>query len=298
MKWIAVVFAAVVSAAIFAVPASATKAASPSAQAKAQAKAQTQAAKRARADQKRALKQQLAAAKAELKQSVATVKANKNALEAAKREVLRLDKSIVKARQAVIEAVDARRDQKWSDKSVAAVEQADAYRNSLVEQRKVANEARQTAVNLLFNARTQRQKAIDNKAAAKFAVKNGPPPVGAPAFSSKGVLQLKAVDYNVYASTPALGQFVIGKAPASGPVGPAEPPLPAGSVLPPLPTNATIKAPDEPPLPSANAAPKAPPEPPLSRAALTVARADSPYQIIPMSVFKQNANQGSPAPQQ
>jgi hypothetical protein len=294
MRWLVIVFAVFVSAAMVSVPASADRKGSPSAQAKTAAKAQSQAAKRARAEQKQVLKQQLAAAKANLKLSVATVKANKNALLAAKREVLRLDKSIEKARQALRAAVDARRDQKWSDKSVAAVEQADANVKSLVEQRKVANDARFNADGLLFNARTQRQRDIDNTAAAKLAVKRGLPPNGQPVFRRNTPTRLVAVDYFAYSVAPSLGQLVIGRAPAPGPVAPPEPP-------PPLPDNAPLRGPTpppEPPSPSDKAAPKAPPEPPLSRAALTVARAESPYQIIPMSVFKQNANAQGPAPQQ
>lgn len=283
MKWFVIAFALFTSAVIVAVPASADRKGAPTAQAKAAAKAQAKAAKQARAEQKKALKQELAAAKAELKQAKATVKQDKALLLKATRDVMRLDKSIATAQKALSEAVRTRQAQKWSDQSVAAVEQAQTSLDGLKAQRPTLTDARFDANSLLFNAKAQRQKAMDAKAAAKLAVKKGPPPVGQPAFSRAGVLQLKAIDFDAYAVAPALGPLLYGPAPLSGSVAPPEPAPPA--ILPP-PASAS-KRPPEPP----------PPEPPLSRTALTIARAESPYQIIPMSVFKQNANEAArPAP--
>lgn len=277
MKWFVIALAMFASAAIVALSASADRKGAPSAQAKAAAKAQVKAAKQQRAAAKAVFKRDLANAKAGLKAPKADLKAAKAALKRALREEAQLEKASTKADKAVAAAaaaVGATRPptaQALADRDAAQKTASDTWA-SWQAARKATEDRRgdlQNAKQKMFNAKAE----VGYK---KYLI-HTLPPVGKPVFNKNGVLQLKAVDYVVYAATPSLQKVLFPRPPASGPVAPAEPDapkmkLPAG--ISPPPSGAQVIA---------------PPEPPLTRAALTVARAESPYQIIPMSVFKQNA---------
>lgn len=272
MKWFVIALAMFASATIVADPASADRKGAPSAQAKAAAKAQVKAAKQQRAAAKAALKQDLVNAKEGLKAPKADLKAKKAALRRALREEVRLEKASIKAdKAAAAAAARPATAQALADRDAAQKTASDTSA-SWQAARKASEDRRgdlQKAKQQMFNAKAE----VGYK---KYLI-HTLPPVGKPVFNKNGVLQPKAVDYVVYAVTPSLQKVVFLRAPASGPVAPAEPEapkvkLPPGILPPPL-----------------GAQVIAPPEPPLSRAALSVARAESPYQIIPMAVFKQNA---------